>query len=115
MLNLIKLILFPFLVCQLGSTVSEGDAVSGAQFSTVSGGDAGSDAQFGTVGEGDDGAGAQFPCSYCDISFHLAHELHVHCRSDLHQKRLDSEDGCDWKHRPPPRGLTAEEYTKCPR
>ena len=55
------------------------------------------------------------PCTTCDITFHSPAELTTHCQSDLHKKKASSDDGHDWKHRPPPRGLTGEEYTKCPR
>ena len=63
---------------------------------------------------GDEGA-KSFSCTYCDISFVTKMELQTHCGSDLHKKRVSSDEGKDWKFRPPPRGLTSEEYSMCPR
>ncbi|ESO87147.1 hypothetical protein LOTGIDRAFT_106967, partial [Lottia gigantea] len=54
-------------------------------------------------------------CTFCDIKFNKKEELETHCRSDLHKKRLTSDEGQDWKFRPPPRGLSSEEYSLCQR
>ena len=56
-----------------------------------------------------------YACTFCDISFGSHAELRAHCASDLHKKKITSDDEHEWKFRPPPRGLTAEEYVLCPR
>ncbi|XP_064632641.1 probable helicase with zinc finger domain isoform X2 [Lineus longissimus] len=57
----------------------------------------------------------EFNCSFCGIKFATQTELKTHCRSDLHKKKIVDDEGRTWKYRDPPRGLTSEEYTKCPR
>ncbi|XP_045616313.1 probable helicase with zinc finger domain isoform X2 [Procambarus clarkii] len=52
-------------------------------------------------------------CSYCNVYFNTKVELQTHCRSQDHQTTIMSDEGRDWTHRPPPRGLSAEEYTLC--
>ncbi|XP_077861531.1 uncharacterized protein LOC102808405, partial [Saccoglossus kowalevskii] len=54
-------------------------------------------------------------CSYCDVKCQTAVDLHLHCTSESHQAVIMSDDGRDWKHRPPPRGVTSEEYSLCDR
>ncbi|XP_055954783.1 probable helicase with zinc finger domain [Patella vulgata] len=56
-----------------------------------------------------------YECTFCDIKFKKKGELETHCRSDLHKKRLTSDEGQDWQFRPPPRGLSSEEYCLCQR
>ncbi len=56
-----------------------------------------------------------YPCTYCNVAFVTRDELKLHCTSDLHKKKVSSDDGRKWKYRPPPRGLVSDEYTKCPR
>jgi hypothetical protein len=52
-------------------------------------------------------------CSYCCLSFSDRSELRVHCQSESHQTIIMSDEGRDWKWRPPPRGLTSDAYTLC--
>lgn len=52
-------------------------------------------------------------CSYCNVYFNTKVELQVHCRGQDHQTTIMSDEGRDWTHRPPPRGLSAEEYALC--
>ncbi|KAA0196630.1 hypothetical protein HAZT_HAZT002454 [Hyalella azteca] len=54
-----------------------------------------------------------FSCSYCCISFPTQSELLLHCRTQEHQATIMSDDGHDWQHRPPPRGLTNAEFKLC--
>ncbi|XP_062616187.1 probable helicase with zinc finger domain isoform X1 [Saccostrea cucullata] len=54
-----------------------------------------------------------FSCTFCDIKFVSASELETHCRSDLHKKRITSDEDQNWKYRVPPRNLTSEEFTIC--
>ncbi|XP_046366711.2 probable helicase with zinc finger domain isoform X1 [Haliotis rufescens] len=56
---------------------------------------------------------SEFVCTFCDIKFTRQDELDTHCRSDLHKKRLTSDEGHGWKFRAPPRGLSSEEYVLC--
>ncbi|KAK7502369.1 hypothetical protein BaRGS_00006322, partial [Batillaria attramentaria] len=57
----------------------------------------------------------KFFCSFCDIRFERQEELDTHCHSDLHKKRLASDESHNWHHRPPPRGQSSEEYQLCQR
>lgn len=52
-------------------------------------------------------------CSYCNVYFSGKLELQTHCRGQDHQTTIMSDEGRDWKHRPPPRGLGADEYALC--
>ncbi|XP_070580150.1 probable helicase with zinc finger domain [Ptychodera flava] len=54
-------------------------------------------------------------CSYCNVQCSTQVDLHLHCTSESHQSIIMSDDGRDWKHRPPPRGVTREEYMLCSR
>ncbi|XP_042232621.1 probable helicase with zinc finger domain isoform X2 [Homarus americanus] len=56
---------------------------------------------------------ARLHCSYCNVYFSTKVELQAHCRSQDHQTTIMSDEGRDWTHRPPPRGLSADEYTLC--
>lgn len=56
---------------------------------------------------------ARLHCSYCNVYFSTKVELQTHCRGQDHQTTIMSDEGRDWTHRPPPRGLGAEEYTLC--
>lgn len=53
-------------------------------------------------------------CSYCNVQCSSANGLHMHCLSETHQSIITSDEGRDWKHRPPPRGVTSDEYILCP-
>ena len=64
---------------------------------------------------GNEGSETSYTCSCCDIAFNTRHELRVHCNSELHRKKVMMDEERDWKYRPPPRGLTSREYSKCPR
>lgn len=52
-------------------------------------------------------------CDFCDMKFTSEAELETHCRSDLHKKKITSDEDGRWKFRYPPRGLSSEEYTLC--
>lgn len=53
----------------------------------------------------------KFSCTYCGISFHLENQLRAHCATENHQTVIMSDEGRDWKWRPPPRGFSSECYT----
>jgi hypothetical protein len=66
------------------------------------------------------------PCEPCELSFDTEAEYNKHCEGEMHKKRTAghgdgrevnglAEEAGEWKHRPPPRGLTSTEYTKCSR
>lgn len=46
---------------------------------------------------------AEFHCSYCSIRFPDAASLRSHCMTGSHQTIIMSDEGRDWKYRPPPR------------
>jgi hypothetical protein len=50
-------------------------------------------------------------CDFCDMKFTSEAELETHCRSDLHKKKITSDEDGRWRYRYPPRGLSSEEYT----
>ncbi|GAB0089527.1 C3H1-type domain-containing protein [Sergentomyia squamirostris] len=52
-------------------------------------------------------------CSYCAITFNDRTELRAHCQTESHQNVIMSDEGRDWKCRPPPRGYSADSYTLC--
>lgn len=52
-------------------------------------------------------------CSYCTITFGSRHELRQHCQTVGHQNVIMSDEGRDWKWRPPPRGFTLDSYSLC--
>lgn len=52
-------------------------------------------------------------CPFCNITFKNDCELRRHCDTDSHKKTLMSDEGRDWHWRPPPRGVTEENYTVC--
>uniref|UniRef100_A0A182TCJ0 C3H1-type domain-containing protein n=1 Tax=Anopheles maculatus TaxID=74869 RepID=A0A182TCJ0_9DIPT len=52
-------------------------------------------------------------CVYCTLSFADRAELRAHCQTESHQNIIMSDEGRDWKWRPPPRGFVAESYTVC--
>lgn len=52
-------------------------------------------------------------CLYCNVYFSTKADLQSHCRSQDHQMTIMSDEGRDWCHRPPPRGLGAEDYSLC--
>ncbi|KAL7735007.1 hypothetical protein ACLKA6_011271 [Drosophila palustris] len=52
-------------------------------------------------------------CSYCAINFQTRNELRQHCQTESHQKVIMSDEGRDWKWRPPPRGYTLDTYSVC--
>ena len=54
-------------------------------------------------------------CSFCSMTFENQSELETHCKSDDHKKNITSDEGHNWKYRPPPRGLVSEEYLICQR
>ncbi|XP_041363275.1 probable helicase with zinc finger domain [Gigantopelta aegis] len=56
-----------------------------------------------------------FDCTFCNLKFEKQRELEKHCRSELHKKKLTSDEGQDWKFRAPPRGLNNDEYILCHR
>ncbi|KAF5278870.1 hypothetical protein FQR65_LT03559 [Abscondita terminalis] len=52
-------------------------------------------------------------CAYCNVTCRDKSELKIHCQSESHQTIIMSDEGRDWCWRPPPRGLNAEQYTRC--
>uniref|UniRef100_A0A1B0BWL6 C3H1-type domain-containing protein n=1 Tax=Glossina palpalis gambiensis TaxID=67801 RepID=A0A1B0BWL6_9MUSC len=52
-------------------------------------------------------------CSYCAITFNTRIELRQHCQTEAHQNVIMSDEGRDWKWRPPPRGYTLDSYGLC--
>ncbi|XP_014248250.1 probable helicase with zinc finger domain isoform X2 [Cimex lectularius] len=52
-------------------------------------------------------------CIYCGLSFSTRSELKAHCQTEAHQTVIMSDEGRDWKWRPPPRGHIADNYTLC--
>lgn len=52
-------------------------------------------------------------CSYCAITFATRNELRQHCQTEAHQNVIMSDEGRDWKWRPPPRGFTLDSYSLC--
>ncbi|XP_017768424.1 PREDICTED: probable helicase with zinc finger domain isoform X2 [Nicrophorus vespilloides] len=40
-------------------------------------------------------------------------DLRAHCQTDIHQRIIMSDEGRDWKWRPPPRGSSMETYRLC--
>lgn len=52
-------------------------------------------------------------CSYCAITFGTRSELRQHCQTEAHQNVIMSDEGRDWKWRPPPRGFTLDSYSLC--
>lgn len=52
-------------------------------------------------------------CSYCAITFGSRNELRQHCQTEAHQNVIMSDEGRDWKWRPPPRGFTLDSYSLC--
>jgi Zinc finger C-x8-C-x5-C-x3-H type (and similar). len=57
--------------------------------------------------------GSDHVCSYCCLAFSDRSELRAHCQSVSHQTIIMSDEGRDWKWRPPPRGLTSDAYSLC--
>jgi len=57
--------------------------------------------------------GSEHVCSYCCLAFSDRSELRAHCQSVSHQTIIMSDEGRDWKWRPPPRGLTSDAYSLC--
>lgn len=55
----------------------------------------------------------QVTCTYCSISFRDRIELRAHCQTEAHQTMIMSDEGRDWRWRPPPRGYTADVYSAC--
>ncbi|PIK44601.1 hypothetical protein BSL78_18522 [Apostichopus japonicus] len=53
-------------------------------------------------------------CSYCNVQCSSTTSLQMHCLSESHQSIITSDKGRDWKHRPPPRGVTSDDYILCP-
>ncbi|XP_058833823.1 probable helicase with zinc finger domain [Topomyia yanbarensis] len=56
---------------------------------------------------------ANISCVYCTMTFVDRSELRAHCQTESHQNIIMSDEGRDWKWRPPPRGFTAESYSLC--
>ncbi|XP_050041425.1 probable helicase with zinc finger domain [Dermacentor andersoni] len=56
---------------------------------------------------------SDFACEFCGVSFHGEKEFRDHCNSPEHRTVLVSDGGRTWKHRPPPRGVPADELSIC--
>uniref|UniRef100_A0A1B6CI26 C3H1-type domain-containing protein n=1 Tax=Clastoptera arizonana TaxID=38151 RepID=A0A1B6CI26_9HEMI len=54
-----------------------------------------------------------YPCTYCCLIFPDRNDLRAHCQTEAHQTVIMSDEGRDWKWRPPPRGFTADNYSLC--
>ncbi|XP_041473482.1 probable helicase with zinc finger domain isoform X3 [Lytechinus variegatus] len=52
-------------------------------------------------------------CSYCQVQCSTQVDFHLHSMSESHRAIISSDEGRDWKHRPPPRGAVGEEYVLC--
>lgn len=46
---------------------------------------------------------SEFHCSYCSLFFPDSASLRSHCMTGSHQTIIMSDEGRDWKYRPPPR------------
>ncbi|CAL4068186.1 unnamed protein product, partial [Meganyctiphanes norvegica] len=66
-----------------------------------------------TSSSGASSVSSQISCSYCNVQFASKDLLQNHCLSQEHQRTIMSDEGREWKHRPPPRGLSADEYMLC--
>ncbi|XP_033117671.1 probable helicase with zinc finger domain [Anneissia japonica] len=56
---------------------------------------------------------SNFSCTYCNLQFSTEVDLHLHCIGESHQAIIMSDEGRDWKYRPPPRGITSDDYVLC--
>ncbi|KAH6943679.1 hypothetical protein HPB50_025601 [Hyalomma asiaticum] len=54
-----------------------------------------------------------FTCEFCGVSFDGEKEFRDHCNSPEHRTVLVSDGGRTWKHRPPPRGILADDLSVC--
>lgn len=52
-------------------------------------------------------------CSYCQVQCSTQVDYHLHGMSESHRAIISSDEGRDWKHRPPPRGAVGDEYLLC--
>lgn len=52
-------------------------------------------------------------CTYCSLSFRDRIELRSHCQTETHQTMIMSDEGRDWRWRPPPRGFSSDVYSAC--
>ncbi|XP_030840583.1 probable helicase with zinc finger domain isoform X3 [Strongylocentrotus purpuratus] len=52
-------------------------------------------------------------CSFCQVQCSTQVDYHLHSMSESHRAIISSDEGRDWKHRPPPRGAVGEEYLLC--
>lgn len=55
----------------------------------------------------------KYDCTFCSLHFSSLAELQCHCRSQEHQTTIMSDNGHEWKYRPPPRGLATADYRLC--
>lgn len=51
-----------------------------------------------------------YSCFFCNVNYDTVEEFRNHCSTQSHQTIIMSDEGRDWKKRPPPRGLTADTY-----
>lgn len=72
-----------------------------------------SDESAGGGGGGGSAGDNSTTCSYCAITFASRNELRQHCQTEAHQNVIMSDEGRDWKWRPPPRGFTLDSYSLC--
>lgn len=52
-------------------------------------------------------------CSYCSVTFNDRAALRAHCQTQQHQTVIMSDEGREWRWRPPPRGFTTDTYGLC--
>ena len=53
---------------------------------------------------------SKYHCVFCNVSHDNVDDFRIHCSTQSHQRTVMSDEGRDWKKRPPPRGLTADTY-----
>lgn len=60
-----------------------------------------------------DGGCRTFECKCCKLEFLNEANLNVHWRSEAHLVQIISDGDKKWEQRPPPRGVSAEQYQLC--
>ncbi|CAH0546095.1 unnamed protein product [Brassicogethes aeneus] len=54
-----------------------------------------------------------YNCIYCNVLFNDKAELRAHCQTETHETLVMSDEGRDWRWRPPPRGFKSDNYALC--
>ncbi|CAH1794723.1 unnamed protein product [Owenia fusiformis] len=55
----------------------------------------------------------RYDCKYCKVSCDSQAKLREHVSTEEHKKKVSCDDDRVWKYRPPPRGVTSDEYMTC--